>query len=94
MRPISSRHATGVPLRVVLARISWGVLGQVQGSQRFIHLPRNLAIEAMKSLTEVNDTRFGGIHLSGVALGSDVAAPEGWRGLSEVGGGVSVLVRN
>jgi hypothetical protein len=33
-------------------------LGQVQGSQRFIHLPRNLAIEAMKSLTEVNDTRF------------------------------------
>jgi hypothetical protein len=36
----------------------------------------------------------GGIHLSGVALGSDVAAPEGWRGLSEVGGGVSVLVRN
>jgi hypothetical protein len=33
-------------------------LGQVQGSQRFIHLPRNLAIEAMESLTEVNDTRL------------------------------------
>ena len=45
-------------MRVVSARISWGVLGQVQRSQRFIHLPRNLAIEAMKSLTEVNDTRL------------------------------------
>jgi hypothetical protein len=33
-------------------------LGQVQRSQRFIHLPRNLAIEAMESLTEVNDTRL------------------------------------